>query len=89
MGGFLVTYPQDRIKTLVPLGFYITIKAIPASVLIGVWLLSQLLNEAGALVTTQSGGVAYVAHIAGAVFGMLSARRFESHHFGPRVSQWC
>jgi membrane associated rhomboid family serine protease len=76
MGAFLVWYPRDRIKTLVPIGPFLTLMSLPASLLIGIWLLTQMLNEVGALVEMQSGGVAYVAHIGGALFGAASAALF-------------
>ena len=60
MGAFLVRYPHDRIKTLVPIGPFLTLMSIPAALLIGLWLLIQMLNEVGSLVDMQSGGVAYV-----------------------------
>jgi membrane associated rhomboid family serine protease len=76
MGAFLVTYPQDRIRTLLFFGWFIRVTVIPAALLIGFWLLTQLL-EFGAIADAQSGGVAYVAHIGGAVFGAVTARLFE------------
>ena len=49
---------------------------IPAALLIGFWFLSQLF-DAGAVATVQTGGVAYLAHIGGCVFGAITARFFE------------
>ena len=79
MGGFLVTYPTDRVKSLVIIGWFVRITFIPAAVLIGVWFLLQLLH-AGAVVSAEQGGVAYAAHIGGMIFGAVFARLFE----GPR-----
>jgi len=50
---------------------------IPAALLICVWFLLQLLN-AGAVATVQTGGVAYLAHVGGFLFGAVTARLFES-----------
>ncbi|MGB7497803.1 MAG: hypothetical protein WBW05_25630, partial [Candidatus Acidiferrum sp.] len=36
----------------------------------------QLFNV-GSVATFQTGGVAYAAHVGGAIFGMIFARRFE------------
>ena len=74
MGAFLVEHPRDRIRTLLLLGWFVTITLIPAVVLIGLWFLLQLLNEVGSLVEHQSGGVAYVAHIAGLLYGVVISR---------------
>ncbi len=79
MGAFLVTYPTDRVKSLLIIGWFVRITFIPAAVLIGVWFLLQLLN-AGSVVSSEQGGVAYAAHIGGMIFGAVFARLFE----GPR-----
>lgn len=52
---------------------------MPAFALIGLWLLTQLLNQVGAVVDADAGGVAYAAHLGGAFFGILTARLFERH----------
>lgn len=76
MGAFLVTYPRDRIRTLLFFFVFVRITFIPAALLIGLWFLSQLFN-AGVVATVQTGGVAYLAHIGGFVFGAVTARFFE------------
>jgi membrane associated rhomboid family serine protease len=78
MGAFLITYPRDRIRTILFLGWFAPITLIPAIVLVGFWFLTQLFSEVGALAQVQSGGVAYMAHIGGFTFGALTARVFES-----------
>jgi membrane associated rhomboid family serine protease len=77
LGAFLITYPRDRIRTVLFLGWFSQITFVPAIVLVGIWFLTQVLDEIGALVQTQTGGVAYMAHIGGFLFGMLFARFFE------------
>jgi membrane associated rhomboid family serine protease len=76
MGAFLVTYPRDRIRSILVIFVFVQIAMIPAALLIGVWFLTQLVNL-GQVATTQSGGVAYVAHVAGVIYGMVFARLFE------------
>ena len=76
MGGFLVTYPSDQIRVILIILVFVRIKLIPAALLIGVWFLIQLFNI-GSVATVQTGGVAYAAHLGGAIFGMIFARRFE------------
>ncbi len=78
MGAFLVTYPRDRIRTIIFIGWFARVTFIPAIILVGFWFLIQLLNEVGAMTQMQSGGVAYMAHIGGFIFGALTARIFES-----------
>jgi len=76
MGAFLVTYPRDKIRTILAIGWYIRVTFIPAALLIGFWFIIQLLSL-GAVANVQSGGVAYLAHIGGMVFGALVVRLFE------------
>ena len=76
MGAFLVTYPRDKIRTLLFFFVFVRIRFVPAAILIGLWFLSQLFN-AGVVATVQTGGVAYVAHIGGFIFGAVTARLFE------------
>jgi membrane associated rhomboid family serine protease len=76
MGAFLVTYPRDRIRTVLFLFVFFRVTFIPAALLIGLWFLSQLFN-AGAVAHAQTGGVAYLAHIGGFIFGAVTARWFE------------
>jgi len=76
MGAFLVTYPRDKIRTVLFFGLFYRVTFIPAALLIGFWFLTQLLSL-GVIANTQSGGVAYLAHIGGIVFGAVTARLFE------------
>ena len=77
MGAFIITYPRDKIRTVLFFGWFYRITFIPAVLLIGFWFLTQLFSEVGSLVEVQEGGVAYMAHIGGFIFGMLIARIFE------------
>jgi membrane associated rhomboid family serine protease len=76
MGAFLVTYPSDRIRTLLFFFVFVRIRFIPAALLIGFWFVIQLFS-AGAVAQVQTGGVAYLAHVGGAVFGAVTAHLFE------------
>jgi len=76
MGAFLVTYPRDQIRSLLFIFIFVRVTMIPAALLIGVWFLTQLFNV-GSVANTQTGGVAYVAHVAGAIFGAIAARLFQ------------
>jgi membrane associated rhomboid family serine protease len=80
MGAFLVTYPRDRIRTVLLIGFFFTVTFVPAFLLIGLWFLIQLISV-GAITSAQTGaqagGVAYAAHVGGVLFGAITARMFE------------
>jgi len=78
MGAFLITYPGDQVKTLLVFGWFVRITLIPAALLIGFWFLVQLFSQVGAVADVQSGGVAYMAHVGGLIFGAVTARIFET-----------
>src|SRR5262245_6892122 len=80
MGAYFVLYPQSRVLTLVPLWFYYEIFELPAIFLLGFWFLIQLFS-AGAIAVTASthgsGGVAFMAHVAGFVCGVVGVFVFR------------
>lgn len=77
MGAFVVTYPRDRIRVLLLFGFFYRVTRMPAALLIGLWFLVQLFSV-GTIADVQSGGVAYMAHIGGVVFGAITGRLFTN-----------
>ncbi len=74
MGAFIVLFPRDRIRTFVWILIFIRVTYIPAVVLIGIWFLFQLLSVVGSVATVETGGVAYLAHVGGFLFGVVTAR---------------
>ena len=77
MGAFLVTYPRDRIRSLLVIVIFVRMTYIPAALLIGVWFLMQLVSLGAVAPQQASGGVAYAAHVGGFIFGAVAARLFE------------
>ena len=82
MGAYFVLYPQSRVLTLIPLIIFWEIIELPAIMLLGFWFLMQLFS-AGAIAVTAStggagsGGVAFMAHVAGFVVGMMAGFVFR------------
>jgi membrane associated rhomboid family serine protease len=71
LGAYLLLYPYSRIRTLVVF-FFITVIRLPAVVILGFWFVMQLFSGIGSLAPgTQSGGVAYWAHVGGFVAGVI------------------
>src|SRR5579884_1144838 len=68
MGAFVVTFPRDRIRTVLFFGIFFTVRLIPAMFLIGIWFVLQLISAG--ISTGQMGGVAYVAQRCGLVTGL-------------------
>ena len=79
MGAFLITYPRDRIRSVLLIGWFGRITFIPAALLIGLWFVIQLFSAgvAASKADASGGGVAYLAHIGGMIFGAVTARLFE------------
>ncbi|HEY2476996.1 MAG TPA: rhomboid family intramembrane serine protease [Candidatus Cybelea sp.] len=77
MGAFLVSFPRDRIRTILVIFVFINVAYIPAVILIGLWFLSQLWS-AGAIAPQEPTGVAYLAHVGGFIFGAVFARLFQA-----------
>jgi membrane associated rhomboid family serine protease len=75
MGAFIITFPRDRIRTFVFFVIFFRVAQIPAALLIGFWFLIQVLNV-GAVAHARTGGVAYLAHVSGFLFGVITARLF-------------
>jgi membrane associated rhomboid family serine protease len=81
MGAFLVTYPRDKIRSLLVILVFVSVAYIPAALLIGVWFLIQFLSL-GSVTEHSAGGVAYAAHVGGFIFGAVAARLFEGRSQG-------
>jgi membrane associated rhomboid family serine protease len=77
MGAFLITYPRDQIRTVLFIGWFIDVTVLPAILMVGIWFLLQVFMEVGSLAQVQAGGVAYMAHIGGFLYGMIFSPFFE------------
>ncbi|MCG6136396.1 MAG: rhomboid family intramembrane serine protease [Nostoc sp. LLA-1] len=76
LGAYIIRFPQSRILTLAFLGFFVTTIRIPAMILIGVFVIQNVISglaslQAAANMSVETGGVAYWAHIGGFVFGVI------------------
>jgi membrane associated rhomboid family serine protease len=76
MGAFIVTYPRDRIRSLLVILVFVSVTYVPAVLLIGVWFIVQFVSFRS-VVHEPSGGVAYAAHLGGFIFGAIAVRFFE------------
>src|SRR5207248_2789015 len=73
MGAYFVLYPHSRVLTLIP-WIFLQVVELPAIVLLGFWCLMQLFSAGTIAVTASthgSGGVAFAAHVAGFVVGVV------------------
>jgi membrane associated rhomboid family serine protease len=83
MGAFLATYPSDRIRTALILGWSVKVTILPAVAMVGLWFAAQVFSQVGALAQVQTDwSVMYPAHVGGFVYGSLTCRLFESRRRG-------
>ena len=80
LGAYIIRFPQARVLTLVFLGFFVTTIRISALIIIGIFVIQNLLAGFASLqpsaMTLERGGVAYWAHLGGFFFGMILAPFF-------------
>ena len=68
LGAYFLLFPHANVLTLVIFGFFWRLVSIPALVVLGFWMVVQILNGLGSL--GAGGGVAWFAHIGGFFAGM-------------------
>ncbi len=68
MGGYLLMFPRARVDVLFIFIIFFRIFAIPAWIVLGVWLGIQLVSG---LAIPSADGVAYLAHIGGFAAGLI------------------
>ncbi len=74
LGAYLVLYPQSRVQTIIPLGYFMRITLLPASIVLGMWFILQLFSGFLSLGGPDVGGVAFWAHIGGFIAGVVLAK---------------
>jgi len=91
LGGYLVMFPRNRVYVLTWGG----VMAVPAILMLGLWIVTQFINGVGSIAVTPEtggGGVAYMAHIGGFVAGLVLAPAFARRQAAvtPRrdVDRW-
>lgn len=70
LGAYLLLYPHARILVFVPFGVLSRAVYLPASLVLGMWFVLQIVNSAASS-GGSGGGVAWGAHIGGFVAGMV------------------
>ena len=68
LGAYLMMFPRGRVKVLMGRG----IIPMPALIVIGLWFVLQLFSGFGSIAgTSDTGGVAYMAHVGGFIAGFV------------------
>lgn len=74
IGAYLALFPRARLGLVLPLGLFLEFVRTPASLLIGIWALLQLIFT---WVGPAFGAVAWWAHLTGFALGILFALLFR------------
>lgn len=83
LGAYLVMFPQGRVHVLMGRG----ILPVPALMVIGLWFVLQLFSGIGSIGgTTDTGGVAYMAHIGGFIAGFVLTFLFRDNTTSRRLT---
>jgi len=88
MGAYFVLYPHSRVLTLIPWIIFWEVIELPAVILLAFWFLLQLIGGVGQIAATStshgSGGVAFAAHVAGFLVGVIGVFIFRKRE----VDRW-
>ncbi|MEP4078835.1 rhomboid family intramembrane serine protease [Haloferula sp.] len=69
MGAYMVLFPRNRVNAV----FFFRIISVPAVVVLGFWIVTQVISGSSSISEIgKSGGVAYAAHIGGFIAGVLA-----------------
>jgi membrane associated rhomboid family serine protease len=79
LGGYALLHPRAQVLTLIFIIFFVTIIEIPAMVMLGIWFVLQFVPAVADVATPDvggEGGVAYLAHVGGFIFGLALVKLF-------------
>lgn len=71
LGAYFILFPQARVLTLIPIGFFITTARLPAVLFLLFWFFLQVFNALLAGAAPEAQMVAWWAHIGGFLLGFF------------------
>jgi len=78
LGAYLVLYPRAKVNTIVIFGFFIRMIKIPATIVLGFWIIYQFFYGVSSLAARPGeGGTAWFAHIGGFIAGFLLVKLYK------------
>ncbi len=81
LAAYIILFPKARIRALIPLAGVSTIGYVPAFIMIGIWILTQVISVFS-IGEVAGGGVAFFAHIGGFIAGIILVFLFRSRDSG-------
>lgn len=76
LGAYLLLFPKARVQVVIPLGFFSRLVYVPAVLVLGFWIVVQMLSGVFSL-GGSGGGVAWFAHVGGFVAGLALIKVFQ------------
>ena len=70
LAAYMLCFPRARITTLIIIFFFFRIVRIPAIILLGLWIVLQIISGLTEL-TARAGGIAWFAHMGGFAAGLV------------------
>ncbi len=77
LGAYILLFPMAQVRTIVLLGFYITVVKIPALIVIGFWAIIQVVSGLLSQGNAAQGGIAFFAHVGGFVAGLFTIKLWQ------------
>lgn len=75
LGAYLILHPRARVLVAIPIWVVIHTMRLPAVIVLGFWFVLQVISSV--LSGTESGGVAWGAHVGGFIAGVLLIPLFK------------
>jgi membrane associated rhomboid family serine protease len=91
LGAYLISFPNARITTLIPLLFFFWSVQLPAVLVLGYWFLIQFVTGFEMLAiqsATHGSGVAWWAHVGGFIVGMVLCLALRPRRRRPLVQAY-
>ncbi len=73
LGAYLRLYPTRQVTILA----FIIFMRVPALIVLGLWIVFQIISSLGAFGGLETGSIAYAAHIGGFIAGFLLIKKFS------------
>jgi membrane associated rhomboid family serine protease len=70
LGAYLLLHPHARIWTIVVFGYFVRMISVPATVVLGFWVVLQFVNSIFTFARGGTGDVAFLAHVGGFLAGL-------------------
>jgi len=94
LGAYFYLFPRAKIISLVFFFYYVELVALPASLVLGLWIAIQVVSSL--IAPSEGGGIAYTAHVGGfltgllliIVFGGKRLLRRRQSFYHPRYIRW-